>query len=212
MSTFTPDPKPEARHVANRDEWNAIILAKMGVCRGCGQHGEEFHHLVSRAQRGDDVAGNIVPLCKLCHLAITDHLAGWEEIAQEVRHSLTPNERAYIVAKKSRAWLQRSYPAGAVALCARCRKPLAPEKPGELEKPRPRKTLTIRVPADAENGSAIFKELVAACGESLSAALGYDADTSVLRADRGHGHLLAAGDGFGRLAREAQERKAGMTS
>ncbi len=171
-----PDPKPEARHVASRDEWSRIVLAKAGPCRGCGQPGEEFHHLVNRSQRGDDVEGNLIPLCKLCHHSITDHLAGWEEIAHEIRHSLTTHERAYIVAKKSKAWLERAYPAGDTKLCARCRRPIS-EKSGELEKPRPRKTLTIRVPDDAENGSVVFKELVTACGESLSASLGYTGET-----------------------------------
>lgn len=177
MTTFIPDPKPEARHVADRDEWGRIVLAKSGPCRGCGGQAEEFHHLVGRGQRGDDIEANIVPLCKPCHGSITDHLAGWEEIAHEIRHSLTAHERAYITAKKSKAWLERTYPMGDTKLCAKCRRPIKAQEPDELEKPRKRKTLTIRVPDDAENGSVVFKELVAACGETLTEALGYTGDT-----------------------------------
>lgn len=181
MTTFTPDPKPESRHVADRDEWDRIVLAKAGPCRGCGAPGETFHHLVPKGNhRGDDVAANIVPLCGHgtvgCHGALECHTSGWEEVAHAVRHSLTPLEKQYVVAKKSHAWLDRYYPAGETKLCAKCRRPIK-EKPADFEPPRRRRWIKMEVPDDAENGKAIWDELTTACGEALSTALGYDGDT-----------------------------------
>jgi hypothetical protein len=81
-----PDPKPARfprkpyrRQVASRKRWAAIIDAKIGPCRVCGEPGHngryhgriQFHHVVSRAHGGADTESNIVPLCPDCHDAIT---------------------------------------------------------------------------------------------------------------------------------------------
>lgn len=173
-----PDPKPDARHVATRDEWEAICDLKDGPCRiGSGSYWVDHAHLVPRAQGGDDIADNIIPLGHEAHMLYHDRGKGWEHVAHMIRASLTHAEKGYVLHKKGYQWLDEHYPSVDIdPLCAKCRKPLRPQKPGGLEKPRPRKTLTIRVPDDAENGSVIFKELVAACGESLSKALGYSGD------------------------------------
>ena len=127
------------------------------------------------------MADNIIPLGHEAHMLYHDHGKGWEHVAHMIRASLTPAEKAYIIRKKGIFWLGQHYPKGDVGpLCVKCRRPIRAEKSGELEKPRPRKTLTIRVPDDAENGSAIFKELVAACGDALTEALGYRGEDVLL--------------------------------
>ncbi len=107
----TPDPRPEARHVANQREWAEIAVVKHGPCRACGSLNIELHHLVPRSQRGSDVASNIIPLCSRCHQLIHVRGVAWDEIAGAVRRSLAPDEIAYVLAKKSRYWLDRMYPA-----------------------------------------------------------------------------------------------------
>lgn len=161
ITTVTPDPRPESRYVADRDGWAAIGAAKGGACRSCGGRGEEFHHLVPRGQRGDDVAPNLVPLCRACHRSLTEHLPGWEEVAHRLREGLTPLELGYVKAKKGRAWLDRNLPAGDAGLCPRCRKKVAAENEPVFDKtPRPRKSISITVPVDErENGAEILQEL-----------------------------------------------------
>lgn len=180
MTTVTPDPKPEARHVADREQWERIVFAKAGPCRGCGGAGESFHHLVPRSLRGDDVEANVVPLCghgtKGCHGVLENHTGGWEEVAHAVRHSLTPLEVAYVKTKKSRAWLERYYPAGGT-LCAKCKAPLkASERPQEPSEPRKRKRWVISVPDDAEDGADVLDGLVNAARPRVAEALGYEGD------------------------------------
>lgn len=198
MTTFAPDPKPEARHVADRDEWDRIVLAKAGPCRGCGAPGETFHHLVPKGNhRGDDVAANIVPLCGHgtvgCHGVITSHnrdgASGltYREVAHAIRASLWPAELAYVLRKKGQDWLAEFYPSGPLSkgelsswdpsesslLCARCRRLL--KDSGEPKKPRPRKQKTISVPADEmEDGLDVLDTLLEACGEELLRARGGD--------------------------------------
>ncbi|MCR4341410.1 MAG: hypothetical protein NUW01_16155 [Gemmatimonadaceae bacterium] len=124
------------------------------------------------------MADNIIPLAHHAHMLYHERGKDRGHFAHMIRASLTPAEKAYVLRKKGQDWLDEHYPSGDIGpLCAKCRRPVKAEKSGGLEKPRPRKTLTIRVPDDAENGSVIFKELVAACGETLTEALGYTGDT-----------------------------------
>jgi HNH endonuclease len=129
MSEVRPDPKPvtvggigrpkpprgqrtRGRKVASTKEWVAIIEAKGIACRlseafQADNRGPiEFHHLVSRAQMGDDVADNIVPLCRRCHTAVThrsmSHLRWLAE-------SLTDAEYAYVVGKLGEGGMQRLF-------------------------------------------------------------------------------------------------------
>lgn len=103
------------RHKATSGEWERIIAAKFGVCRGCGEHKPvTFHHLVPRSLGGDDVPDNILPLCGHgtagCHGKIEDHSNGWRETAARIRSSLTPAELNYAIATKGEYWLSRYYP------------------------------------------------------------------------------------------------------
>lgn len=90
-----------------------------GACRGCGKRITPAdlarHHLVPRAQLGDDVAANLVPLgsdleCR-CH-GTYHHGSGARrrELGQAIRSRMLADELAYVLAKKGRAWLDDHYP------------------------------------------------------------------------------------------------------
>jgi 5-methylcytosine-specific restriction endonuclease McrA len=112
----TADPKP-SRRVVDPAAGQAK-LAYERVCRACASSRRERawwyrlqrHHLVPRSLGGDDVADNIVPLCLPCHQDFESSPSLRREVAQRVRASLTLAELAYVLAKKSRAWLDRYYP------------------------------------------------------------------------------------------------------
>lgn len=127
--SFRPDPKPAARTV-DPDAGMAKIEAE-GRCRACqkplltvrqGAHplvSLQRAHLVGRGVRGDDIDHNLIPLGAACHSiqhtrnaaanchgVITSH----EEVVREIRRSMRPEERQYVIAKKSRSWLEANYP------------------------------------------------------------------------------------------------------
>jgi 5-methylcytosine-specific restriction endonuclease McrA len=93
------------RKVASPKQWQAIIAAKKGPCRVCGFTGiMEYHHLVPRAQGGDDVADNIVPLGHSCHEKITSRTL---KAAESV--SLTDAEYAYVIGKLGEGGIERLF-------------------------------------------------------------------------------------------------------
>ena len=102
------------RKVASPKQWQAIIAAKQGPCRVCGDpcsNGRvfgtiQFHHLVSRAHGGDDVADNIVPLCPRCHEVVT---RGWDTARELLAASLSDAEYAYVVAKLGEGGMERIF-------------------------------------------------------------------------------------------------------
>ena len=111
---MTADPKPQARHKADRLEWERIVRDKRGPCRVCvlpssnGSywHQIELHHIVPRSRGGDDVAENIAPLCRYCHGLVT----AYDPDAQEaLAKSLTDEEHEYIAAKLGPHGLERLF-------------------------------------------------------------------------------------------------------
>ncbi len=95
------------RRIASPKQWQAIIQAKGGPCRVCGQRQEiEFHHLIARSHGGEDVADNIVPLCRGCHAQITLKASG--DVLSLVR-GLRDAEYAYAVEKAGEAVWERLY-------------------------------------------------------------------------------------------------------
>lgn len=65
---MTPDPKPVKRI---RDAEALRCFNRDRECGACGHgRGVEAHHIVSKAQGGDDVAANLFPLCTQCHGAV----------------------------------------------------------------------------------------------------------------------------------------------
>lgn len=118
-----PDPRPP-RRIVDREVVTAKLLSEP-VCRMCGKPGRmtqigervyvagvTAHHLIPRSQGGDDVPGNIVPLCgdgtRGCHGDITGNLK-WVRVT--LRSHLQQDELEYIRAKKGDEWLERRYPA-----------------------------------------------------------------------------------------------------
>lgn len=98
------------RKVASPKQWAAIRADKGGLCRVCLAPGSQLHHLISRAQGGDDIADNIVPLCAECHAAITErkYLECWE-----LAETLSSAEYAYVVGKLGENALERLFGIGA---------------------------------------------------------------------------------------------------
>src|SRR5437899_2678980 len=104
---MSDEARPYRRKVASPKQWQAIIAAKLGPCRVCTKtatnggiraepHPIEFHHLIPRAQGGDDVADNIIPLHESCHFCVTVRQAS---ALQAVAESLTDAEDAYVIGK-----------------------------------------------------------------------------------------------------------------
>lgn len=108
-----PDFKTGPRVRANRDGWEGIRSEKVGggaTCRGCHStpaNMRHAHHVVPRAQGGDDVDDNIVLLCWSCHDA---YHRGDRRVASLIRESLTAEELRYVFEKKGFDWLDRRYP------------------------------------------------------------------------------------------------------
>jgi hypothetical protein len=106
------------RKIASPKQWQAIIAAKNGPCRVCEGRtgtrrfppfGAEFHHLVSRAQLGDDTEDNIVPLCSLCHAEVTGRFA---PSLQALAANLSDAEYAYCIGKLGEGALERLFGVG----------------------------------------------------------------------------------------------------
>lgn len=77
----------------------------------CGQQGKKLdaHHLVSRAQGGDDVRANLIGLCGDCHGAIHRGVDSTYE-RRLIRRALTALQHDYIVRRKGAGWLEWRYP------------------------------------------------------------------------------------------------------
>jgi hypothetical protein len=184
-----PDPRPSSRYVATSSEWEDIVRFKSGPCRGCGGASllpVTYHHLVPKSLGGDDVPGNVLPLCGHgttgCHGAIENHTRGWEAIASAVRDSLTPLELQYSLAKKGKHWLERYLPHDPV-LCAKCAKPVRADAASSSDDVRERlparrkKEWTMEVPDDTEQGWDVLQTL----SDGLAVDLGFNDERSRLR-------------------------------
>jgi 5-methylcytosine-specific restriction endonuclease McrA len=102
------------RKIAGPKAWQAITAAKIGPCRVCVQpsgngHGfntVELHHVLPRDLGGDDVAENIAPVCRACHLLLT---VRDPEASRALCASLTDAEYAYAVTKFGENIFERVY-------------------------------------------------------------------------------------------------------
>lgn len=120
-----PEPYPKSRQlrrgakryrriVASPKQWQAIVAEKQGPCRLCldpAANGRlygriEFHHLLSRARGGDDVAENIIPLCPGCHEHVTRNRV---YALRALARVLTPAEVAYLVAALGEGAIERLF-------------------------------------------------------------------------------------------------------
>lgn len=105
------DPRPVKRHKASPAEWRSIREALLPTdCRVCHtQRASHLHHVASRAQGGDDIRENLLPVCASCH----DLIHGRSDWAlSQVRDRITENPSMldYLIRQKGWDWLNRSYP------------------------------------------------------------------------------------------------------
>lgn len=88
------------------------VLLADPECRGCGRAATEAHHLVPRGSphHGDDVAANIVPLCRDCHSGY--HGLGYA-VRARIGTRLTVENLGYVTGKvganPAREFLWRKY-------------------------------------------------------------------------------------------------------
>jgi 5-methylcytosine-specific restriction endonuclease McrA len=99
------------RKVASPKQWQAIIAAKAGPCRSCGDSAGrggpiQYHHLVTRGDHGGDVADNIVPLCATCHLFVTSRYAPY---CEAMLWTLSDAEYAYMIQRGGEDYPERAY-------------------------------------------------------------------------------------------------------
>ena len=104
------------RKVASPKQWQSIIAAKGRTCR-CRDWTAghlttkpiEYHHVVPRDLGGDDVADNIVPLCRSCHYGITTR---HPHFLKFLAARLTDAEYAYVVGKLGESGMERLFGVG----------------------------------------------------------------------------------------------------
>lgn len=106
------DPKPARRVKATAGEWAAIRERKLRgwPCRICDDKAAvELHHLVPRGMggaHGDDVAENLVPVCRVCH-GLIEARDPWA--SSLLGRRLTNAERQYVVGKRGAWYLEKRY-------------------------------------------------------------------------------------------------------
>ena len=116
-------PRKYRRKVASPKQWQALTAEKCQECRVCREpahrtvfvpgrgycpvhHFTDPHHLIPRDWHGDDVADNIVGLCRGCHDGVE---------LREPAHCrlmltrLSDAEYAYAVQKVGEGWAERVY-------------------------------------------------------------------------------------------------------
>lgn len=101
-----------SRYKAQPNEWQRLREQKLygEKCRACDEPATELHHLVPRSLLGDDVEGNLVPLCHHDHMWFEDRAPGWEKIGSAIRAGMRPAERVYVLWAKNPVFLDRYYP------------------------------------------------------------------------------------------------------
>jgi hypothetical protein len=108
-----PDEKPARRIRATGSEWGALRASFSGqVCVSCTSGGQlELHHILPRSQSGDDLAINLVVICRSCHTKLEGHESGWERVAAAVRqYVITDNRRRYYQEDHAGDFFNRRYP------------------------------------------------------------------------------------------------------
>ena len=100
------------RKVASPKQWQAIRAEKIGPCRVCGSAAPklwrtlDLHHLIPRDRGGDDVADNMLPVHRDCHLLVelrSPRSVRW------MLGNLSDAEYAYAVGKAGEDWAERIY-------------------------------------------------------------------------------------------------------
>lgn len=106
------DPKPPRRIKADQNDWIRLRREKLNgrLCRVCeNRPAEELHHLVPRGMgggSGDDVADNLIPICKTCH-SLIELRDPWASSLLGQR--LASAERQYVIGKRGAWYLEKRY-------------------------------------------------------------------------------------------------------
>ena len=103
--------KKYRRKLAGPSQWQRIRAAKcFGLCRVCEAtapvDGLDGHHLVPRDWCGDDLADNIIGLCRDCHGGIENRN---RPHVVTMLSRLSDAEYAYAVTKAGENWAERIY-------------------------------------------------------------------------------------------------------
>jgi len=95
--------RSRGRKMATREEWEQLRTEKLygKPCRIAIEDAPpapatELHHLVPRSMGGDDVADNLVPLCRKHHRWVTENE---QPVLGVLGASLTDAEHAYVIRK-----------------------------------------------------------------------------------------------------------------
>ena len=107
------DAKPAKRYRATKAGWEDIRDAfSEDRCWVCSERWTELHHILSRSHSGDDVVGNLAPVCQECHARIEAREAQARSL---IRQALMPSNLAYLrykLGENTEGWLSRNYPLG----------------------------------------------------------------------------------------------------
>ena len=105
--------RQKGRIVASLDDYKVLVKRVVygELCAaGCGQRANSAHHIVSRAQGGDDVLDNLVGLCgdgvAGCHGKVE---ARDPTVRRHLYERLPPAKVAYAERKMGEGWLARQY-------------------------------------------------------------------------------------------------------
>lgn len=105
------DPRPTGR--LRDPQLLRRLHLEFDECVVCGAvYGLTLHHLLSRAQGGDDVRANLISLCmgngvSDCHGKLH---SGDRAVREEIRRHLSDESISYLLERKGRDWLNRFYP------------------------------------------------------------------------------------------------------
>lgn len=102
-------PKRYRRKVASAKQWEKLWDEKRGPCRACSFRAPQAidpHHLVFRSDGGDDVAANIVPICRQCHDALHQRSPA---IGRLLLTRLSDAEYAYMIQRGGEDYPERAY-------------------------------------------------------------------------------------------------------
>lgn len=104
---MTVDFKPAPRIVDKGASKRKLLTEP--TCRACGEPAANGHHLLGRAQRGDDCESNIIPVCGSGSMGCHGSLHGnpyvsrfgrrWEarDVRLAIGLALRPDEHSYVV-------------------------------------------------------------------------------------------------------------------
>jgi len=104
------DWRPE-KAIRRRSLLNAPAVKHMRTlpCASCEERaGWTIHHVVPKAQRGDDLLSNLIQLCVDCHDAL-HHAPDATAIHHRIGQRLTAANIEYVLWKKGAAWLEDRY-------------------------------------------------------------------------------------------------------